>query len=65
MTSTKQPEITPEEALRYDLDSLLRENEKRQQNIEIFKKAIREEKENIERNLQMVSLIELHSKKTK
>lgn len=65
MTGTKQPKVTPAEALQYDHDALLRENEKRKQNIEIFEKAIREEKEGIERNLQMVALIELHTKKKK
>lgn len=53
---------TPQEALLYEKEALLKNNEKRLLNIDIFKKAIADEEAAITRNLQMVALIDIHRK---
>lgn len=55
--------VTPDEALQYDKDALIRDIEKRRQNIEVFRKAISDEETAIDRNRQMVAIIEIHKQK--
>jgi hypothetical protein len=53
-----KPQVSLDEALRYDKNALLAEIEKRKDNIKIFQDAIDNEEIEIERLKQMVVLIE-------
>jgi hypothetical protein len=52
--------VTVEEALRYDKEALTAGIEKRKQNIKVFEEAIAKEHELIQREMQMITLIEAH-----
>jgi len=52
--------VTEKEALQYEKDALLKGLEKRRQNIKIFEEAIVKEHEEIEREKEMIKIIELH-----
>ncbi len=52
--------VTPEEALQYEKDALLAGIEKRKKNIKIFEDAITKELLEIEREKEMIRIIELH-----
>jgi len=53
-------EVTKEEALSYEKTALLAHIKKRQLNIDVFEKAIDDEREEIMREQQMVAIIEAH-----
>ncbi len=52
--------VTDKEALQYEKDALLAGIEKRKNNIKIFEEAITKEGEEIEREKEMIKIIELH-----
>ncbi len=55
--------VTLAEALNYNKDALVNDIEKRKKNIEIFRKAIDDEEIAIDRNRQMIALIEANKSK--
>ncbi|OGC61192.1 hypothetical protein A2890_01530 [candidate division WWE3 bacterium RIFCSPLOWO2_01_FULL_53_14] len=52
--------VTEKEALQYEKEALFAGLEKRKQNIKIFEEAIAKEHEEIEREKEMIKIIELH-----
>jgi len=54
--------VTEVEALKYERDALLTGIEKRKDNIRIFEEAIAKENEEMEREKEMIKIIELHQK---
>lgn len=52
--------VTEKEALQYEKDALLAGLEKRKTNIKIFEEVIAKEYEEIEREKEMIKIIELH-----
>ncbi|KRT67753.1 MAG: hypothetical protein XU08_C0001G0163 [candidate division WWE3 bacterium CSP1-7] len=54
--------VTSEEALQYDKEALSTDIKKRKANIKIFEEAIAKENEGIDRDNQMIVIIEAHQK---
>jgi len=54
--------VTEVEALKYERDALLTGIEKRKDNIRILEEAIAKENEEMEREKEMIKIIELHQK---
>lgn len=53
-------DVTKEEALQYEKDALLAHIEKRKANIKLFEDTIQKERDGIDRDKEMIRLIELH-----
>ncbi|OGC54594.1 hypothetical protein A2797_01770 [candidate division WWE3 bacterium RIFCSPHIGHO2_01_FULL_48_15] len=58
--ANKVKPVAEKEALQYEKDALLAGLEKRKQNIKVFEDAIAKEYEEIEREKEMIKIIELH-----
>ena len=58
-SATKKP-VTKEEALIYKADALLNHIEKRKSNIKVLEEAVQKERDEIEREQEMIAIIKDH-----
>jgi hypothetical protein len=63
MSNTSPTKVSIDEALQYDKDALEAEIEKIELNIELFEKAIADERVRIDKNRQMIDIITIHQHK--